>query len=41
MKSTKALERTAARREDLLLMTSTLKSDTPLAAANDRSAPSR
>jgi hypothetical protein len=38
---THALERTADRREILLLMTSTLKSDAPLALVSGRSAYSR
>ena len=35
------LERTADRREDLLSMTSTVKSEAPLAPVSGRSAPSR
>jgi hypothetical protein len=38
---TKALERTAGRREDLLLMTSTLKREAPLGVVSGRSAFSR
>jgi hypothetical protein len=39
--SNQTLERTAGRREDLLLTTSTLKLETQLALVSGRSAPSR
>jgi hypothetical protein len=41
MRSNQVLERTADRREDLFLMSSTLKSEAQLAPVSGRSAPSR